>query len=137
MNYQSLYNLLLPKVSNSNGRPNITQCYNNTELVNCSSGSCEFSQSTDDGYNLLISRDCSIFRESTVEIGQVRYTPGPTKYDYDTIDFTCNIDECNGQVNEYEIKEIISSKWNESITSFQLTNFSLHFFALILIQYFK
>jgi hypothetical protein len=143
INYTSLYNLLLPKVSNSNGRPNITQCYSDNELVNCSSGSCEFLQSTDDDYNLFISRDCNIFRESLVEIGQVRYTPGPAKHDYDTLDFRCNINECNGETNEYGIKEIISSNWIQSISSdslgtkFRLINFNLYFLGFVLIQYLK
>jgi len=69
LDYQSLFNLLLPKVYNSNGHPNMTQCFRDTELINCSSGTCEFFQSVDDDYYLQISRDCSVFQESSIEIG--------------------------------------------------------------------
>ncbi len=143
LDYQPLYNLLLPKVSNSNGRPNITQCYSDNKLVNCSSGSCEFFQSVDDHYNLFISRDCDGSRQSSVRIANVRLIPGPAKYDYDTIGFTCNKDQCNDQGNEYEIKQIISLNGNEFIsirslgTKLQLTNFGLYFLGLVLIQYLK
>jgi hypothetical protein len=105
LDYQPLYNLLLAKVSNSNGHPSITQCFSNTELVNCSSGSCKFFQSVDDHYNLLIFRDCDGIRQNSVRIANVRFTPGPAKHNYDTIDFTCNKDQCNDQANEYEIKK--------------------------------
>jgi hypothetical protein len=143
LDYQSLFNLLLSKVYNSNGHPNMTQCFRDTELINCSSGTCEFFQSVDDDYNLQISRDCSIFQDSSIEIGNARYIPGPAKHDYDIIGFTCNQDQCNDQANEYEIKEIISSNGNEFIninslgTKFQITSFSLYFLVLFVIKYLK
>jgi hypothetical protein len=137
LNYQSLYHALLPRISNLNGHPDITQCYNDTRLINCSSGSCEFFQSVDDDYNLTISRDCSIFEGTSIEIAKVRYFPGPAKHDYDVLTFTCNKDKCNDQSNEYEIRQIISSEGNEYIHSNSLgrkLNFSLYLFSFVFIR---
>jgi hypothetical protein len=162
-NYQPLYNSLLPKLFNSNGHPGLTQCYRDTDLVNCSSGTCEYYQSADNNYQLEITRDCSFFQTSSVESGLARYFPGPAIHDYDVVGFTCDIDQCNDQSNENEIRQIISSNGNEYITTIsysseissstgneysttisyssgiklQWISFSLYFLNFILIKYFK
>ncbi len=143
IDYQPLYNLLLPKIVNTNGHPSLTQCYNNTELVNCSSGRCQYYQMLDNNYQLISNRVCSIFDWSWVEIGLERYFPGPAIHDNDIIGFACDIDQCNDQSNEYEIRQIISSNANEYIYAnssgikLQWISFSLYFLNFILIKYFK
>ncbi len=145
IDYEPLYNSLLPKIFNTNGHPSLTQCYNNTELVNCSSGTCEYYQRLDNNYELISTRECSIFEWSWVEIGSERYFPGPAIHDYDTIDVGCDKDQCNDQSNTDEIRQIISSNSNEYITTIsyssgiklQWISFSLYFLNFILIKYFK
>jgi hypothetical protein len=158
LNYQPLINSLLPKIFNPNGHPDTIQCYTDTELVNCSSGSCQYFQSTHDNYTLQISRGCGFFNESSIEVGTRRYIPGPAIHDYNVLDFICNYNGCNSQSNEYEIRQIVASYGNEYIniisatsttsiasttsinssgTKFSLTSFSLYLLDLALIIYLK
>jgi hypothetical protein len=142
LNYQPLYDLLLPKVFNFDGHPSLTQCYNNTVLVNCSSGSCRYYHSVDNNYQLEINRECSLFEISSVEIGLVQYFPGPSKHDYSTLDFICDKDRCNDQSNVDEIMQIISLNANEYIYAHSLgiklqwTSLIFYFLSFILIKKF-
>lgn len=117
LNYQPLYDSLLPEVSNINGHPAVTECFNNTELVNCSLGTCQFFQTIDNDYKLSTTRRCSILEERFVEAGKVRHLPGPSEHDYDIVTFTCDLNQCNDEINEYEIKQIIVTEGNEYITT--------------------
>ena len=87
LDYQSLYDALLPRVYNSNDNPDMTECYNDMELVNCSSTPCEFHQSLDEDYKLTISRRCAALPGIVVDIQNGHYQPGPTRHDYEMIEF--------------------------------------------------
>ena len=117
LNYEPLYNSLLPKVFNVHGHSNLTECYNNTELVHCPLGTCQFYENIndDDDYKLTKTRFCSVFGERFVEAGQVRYSPSSPKYDHDIISFTCDLNKCNDEITEKEIKQIIITQGNEYI----------------------
>jgi hypothetical protein len=140
LDYQSLHDSLILKVVNSNSHPALTECYNNTELVDCSLGSCEFSQSTDDNYKLIKTRNCAPFFESFVTAGKVQYLSGPTQRDYDAMSFTCDKDRCNDEANENEIRQLIQAQGNEYINTissgnkFSLVDFSLYFLCFALIK---
>lgn len=114
LDYRPLLNLLAPKLVNSGGHPDVTECYvDNMELANCSSGSCQFFQSVDGNYEVLIVHRCIGFANSFLEVGTVRHTPGPAKHDYNILSYTCDYDKCNNQSIENEVRQILCSNANE------------------------
>ena len=143
LDYQPLYNLLLPTVFNSGGRPNTTQCYNGSSLVSCASGLCRYYQSVDNDYHIQTTRSCHRFESDLIEFEVTRHSPGPSRYDYSTLSFICDQDRCNDESKETVIRQIISSNGNEYLTistassglnlSWLLISFS--FFYILIIRY--
>lgn len=131
LDYQPLFNSLSPILYNSNGQHEMIECYNNSELANCSSGACWLLQSADS-----IFRECSVFPDSFIEIGKSRYIPGPAKQDYDILNFVCNKETCNGPLNERAVKTLISTGGNEYISSLGIRSqlINSYFLGLILIN---
>lgn len=136
LNYQPMNDALSSLLYDSLPYPNITECFFGNELSNCLSGTCQFSQSADIHGNLEKHRNCSISKRSILKFGKVRFTPGPSKYDYDTVEFTCNKEECNSQTNEDAVRRAIDANGNEFIlsnaTRSKLISFTLYFVCLVL-----
>lgn len=144
LNYQPLYNLLLPTLFNSHGRPNVIECYVDTDLVNCTTGICRYQQYANDDYQLETIRDCTRPESDGLEFEIIRHFPGPSKYDYSTVTFLCDHNQCNDQSKEQQIRQILSSNGNEYIMdnsssprinlSWSILNFHV-FFCVIIIRY--
>jgi hypothetical protein len=103
-----LYNSLSPLIYHEKSDSNVSHCYSMTELIECSSGVCDFTQTLDEeNFTLTDSRKCLVFDRPRIYFGKYRYTPGPMKYDFDYLYFACNINECNSPSNELAIKRLI------------------------------
>ena len=69
-----------------------------------------------------------------------RFSPDPSKYDYDIYRLMCNKDKCNRQSNEDTIKHTIKTNSNDFIgsttTKSKSVSFNIYFFCLVLIDTF-
>ncbi|CAF1231293.1 unnamed protein product [Rotaria sp. Silwood1] len=107
-NYLPLYDSLSPLIYNDTLETTISHCYSSDELIECPSGVCDFAQFLDsENFTLINTRQCSMVDRPKIYFGQYRYTPGPTKYDFDYVYFACNINKCNSPTNELAIKNLI------------------------------
>jgi hypothetical protein len=140
LNYEPMHRLLLPQMQNPNGHPNFTECYNNIEFFNCSSGSCAYFQSITNTNQLEPERGCSPFATGSVAVGATRYSPGPSIHDNGYIDIVCDSNQCNDESNINEIKRIISQNANGYIYLSHSSRVKLQWtmnFIFILITYFQ
>jgi len=144
LNYDPLYNSLSEKLINSGTASNVVQCYNTSyQLVSCPNGTCWYYSRY---YETSEERNCDIFNGFDYLItGSEYYIVGTNKDSSNFLDFNCNIDKCNSEANENEIRKIISSQGNEFIggnvsanTKIQYLNLSLFFmFCIHLIKHLK
>ena len=115
LNYEPLYNSLLPKLYHSGSSPNVTLCHDIfTGITGCPNGSCWYYHLL---FGLLDNRSCYPWDSSYVYMatGIEYYVLNSNITSYNHLEFECNIDQCNSDANVNEIKEIIRTQGNEYI----------------------
>ncbi|CAF2157743.1 unnamed protein product [Rotaria magnacalcarata] len=111
--YQPLYNSLSLKLYGEQSESTVSHCYSSNELTECSGGKCFFVEGVNQETFASVKNSSCLFDEMPMlHFGTNRYTPGPTKYDFDFLIFTCNLNECNSPTNELTIKRLVG--FNES-----------------------